>query len=169
MNNNTIDNIIENFFYVFILVHKKVLKFDPVEINPDFSLSRLHIAVLGIINEESTLPISEIGKKLLVPKPQMSLMINQLVNAGMVERNPNQDDRRISNISLTADGKSTLSRCEADMKNIFRQKLAYLNDQDMEDLSSALQKLREIGMKWEIPINKPEASLPAIKNHEINS
>lgn len=169
MNNLTIDNIIENLFYVLPIIRKKLLKLDPAEISSDFSLSRLHVGVMGIIREENTLPISEIAKKLLIPKPQMSLLINQLVKAGMVGRHPNRNDRRVSDITLTPQGQSTLNHCEELLKNNIRENLSDLNEHDLEELSISLQKLKDIGKKWGIPKNVPEVSLQASTPPEINS
>jgi DNA-binding MarR family transcriptional regulator len=147
---NTLDSIIENLFYILPLIHKKLLKIDPAKMSCDFNLSRLHFGILGIVYEEGTLPISEIANKLLIPKPQMTLLIDQLVRAGMIEKTTNPNDRRITDITLTPQGKITLKHIEDLLKNNIRERLSYLNAKELKELSLLLLKLRKLGAKLDI-------------------
>ncbi len=148
MENKTLDNIVENLLYVLPIIHKKILKINPPEIIKDVHLSRLHVGIMEILYHEM-LPISEIAKRFLIPKPQMTLLIYQLVNAGVVERQPNKDDRRMTDIALTEKGKTVLQQCEKNLRNNIGEMLSDLNQEEQEELSLSLQKLREIGSKLE--------------------
>jgi DNA-binding MarR family transcriptional regulator len=109
MATNTLDKIIENLFYVLPIIHKKLLKIEPQDVVPNFNLSRIQIGILAILNDENGLPISEIAKKLLIPKPQMTRLINNLVKSGMAQRQPDLQDRRVVKIVLTPKGRTTLA------------------------------------------------------------
>ncbi|MBP1707484.1 MAG: transcriptional regulator [Chloroflexi bacterium] len=147
MKTRVLDAIVENLFYILPLIHKKLLKIDPAKMSREISLSRLHIGILGAVYEEGTLPISEIAEKLLIRRPQMTLLIGQLVRAGMIERTTNPDDRRIANIKLTPRGESTLKNMEELLKDHMREKLSNLNERELEELSRLLLKLRRLGAK----------------------
>jgi DNA-binding MarR family transcriptional regulator len=147
LENTTLDNIIDSLFYILPLIHKKLLKIDPPAISCGCNLSRLHVPVMIIVSEENTLPISEIAQKLFTSRPQMTLLINQLVSAGMVERKPNRADRRVSEITLTAKGRTTVSQLVEILKNSVRKKLSYLSEGELEELSRLLIKLRKIGAR----------------------
>jgi DNA-binding MarR family transcriptional regulator len=147
LENKTLDNIIDSLFYILPLIHKKLLKIDPPAVSCGCNLSRLHVHIMNIVSEENTLPISEIAQKLLTSRPQMTLLINQLVSAGMVQRKPNQNDRRISEITLTARGRTTVNQLTEIIKNSVREKLSYLNENELEELSRLLIKLRKIGAR----------------------
>lgn len=147
MKSDTIDIIIENLFYVLPIIHKKLLKIEPSETLPNLTLSRIHMAIMLIINYENELPISEIAKRLLIPKPQMTLLVNSMTESGMIERKPDPKDRRVINVVLTPKGKTTLERCDKILKNNARKKLSYLTEKEQEDLSQSLIKLREIGSR----------------------
>jgi DNA-binding MarR family transcriptional regulator len=147
MKSDTIDIIIENLFYVLPIIHKKLLKIEPSEKTSNLTLSRIHMAIMLIINDENELPISEIAKRLLIPKPQMTLLISSLTKSGMIERKPDSKDRRVINVVLTPQGKTTLKRCDKILKNNARKKLSYLTEKEQEDLSQSLIKLREIGSR----------------------
>jgi DNA-binding MarR family transcriptional regulator len=146
MENKTIDTIIENLFYVLPIIHKKLLKIDPPDISPEIRLSHLHVAIMATISE-SKLPISEIAKKFLIPKPRMTLLINQLVKAGIVERKMSTIDRRITDISLSEKGKVVFRKCDDYLKANAKEKLSYLSGTELEELSLLLSKLRRLGAK----------------------
>ncbi len=74
----------------------------------------------------------------------MTLLINQLVSAGMVERKPGHDDRRVSEITLTARGRTTVSQLAGILKNNVREKLSLLTE---EELSLLLSRLRKLGAR----------------------
>lgn len=147
MNTKTTDTIIENLLFVLPILHKKLLKIEPQDIRPSFSLSRLHLGILAILDSTNGPPISEIAEKLLIPRPQMTRLINHLVEAGLAERRQNSSDKRVTNISLTQSGKAALKQCEHILKNKARQQLSYLSEKELEELSQVLAKLRELGVR----------------------
>lgn len=149
MKYNTIESIIENLFYVLPVIHKKLLKIEPQDVDIPGNLSRLHVGIMIILNEEKELPISEIAQKLLVSKPQMTRLINYLVNTGIAEKQSDPQDRRVSQMILTEKGKATLSQCEEQLKNNVRRRLSHLTDNELEELSAILAKLRELGSRLE--------------------
>jgi DNA-binding MarR family transcriptional regulator len=147
LENTTLDNIIDSLFYILPLIHKKLLKIDSPGLICGLNLSRLHVHIMNIVSEENALPISEIAKRVLIPKSQMTLLINQLDSAGMVARKPGPDDRRVSEISLTARGRTTINQLVEILKNSVREKLSYLNEEELVELSRLLIKIRKIGSR----------------------
>jgi DNA-binding MarR family transcriptional regulator len=147
MDHSTLDTIAENLFYIVPLIHKKLLRINIPNMDCGFTLSRLHIGILGLISEESALPISEIAKKYFIPKSRMSLLINQLVKAGMVERHPNTHDRRVSNITLTPKGQALLKCSERFIKINIKEMLSFLNENELKEFSQVLAKLRSLGAR----------------------
>jgi DNA-binding MarR family transcriptional regulator len=148
MDNHTLNGIAENLLYVLPMIHKKLLKINPPNMDQGLHLSRLHVGIMGIIHEQK-LSGSEIARRFLISKPQMTLLINQLVNAGMMERQLNKFDRRIIDINLTAKGNKVLFQCGKILKNNIKEALSDLTEKEQEDLAISLQKLRSIGEKWE--------------------
>jgi DNA-binding MarR family transcriptional regulator len=148
MENKSLDNIVENLLYILPIMRKKLLKIDPSDVSQDIHLSSLHVGIMWSLHREM-LPISEIANQFLISKPQMTLLIDQLVKAEMVERQPNKHDRRMNDITLTEKGKSVLSECKYKLKNNFKELLMELTEKEQTDLYLSLQKLREIGTKWE--------------------
>ena len=146
MENSTIDSILENLFHILPMVHKKLLRMDLGGVTG--SLSRLHMAIMGMLRKEN-LAVSEVAKRLVIPKSQMTHLIDQLVDLDIVARYPDAKDRRVINISLTDHGKVVLKECRGIMKQTVRNKLSRLTPAELAGLSIALEKLKDIGAKLE--------------------
>jgi DNA-binding MarR family transcriptional regulator len=144
--NKTIDAIVENLFYAIPVIHKRLMRIDPPNLNCGIRLSRLHVGTLAMLHEGSS-SISEIANTFLIPKPQMSYLIERMTEAGLLERNPSTSDRRVTRVTLTPKGEETFRQCDRYLKNNVRDMLAGLSAKELEEFSESLIKLKEIGPK----------------------
>ncbi len=142
-----VDSITENLLYILPLLHRKLLRveFSGVAGN----LSRLHFVILKILERRGPRPISEIGKRLFIPKPQMTALVDRLIEFDLVERIPDTEDRRVININLTSNGNRTLEECDKVIKESIRKKMATLTQEDLEEMVKCTASLRRIGSKLE--------------------
>jgi DNA-binding MarR family transcriptional regulator len=150
MGNNSLDNIVENLLYILPVFHKKFLKIDISDLCRDIHMSRLHLAILETIYHEKA-PISEVAKKFLISKPQMTHLVNQLVTAKMVEKKNNPKDRRVTDVTLTEKGLKTMKQCDEFLKKNLKCQLSFLNQDDQDALALSIQKIRDICFKWYTP------------------
>ena len=146
ISNSTIEQILENLFHVLPMVHKKLLRMDLDGATGE--LSRLHLAIMGMLWWESR-AVSEVARKLAIPKSQMTLLIDQLEERGIVIRHPDASDRRMTNVTLTDHGREVLTECKGRLKDIMRQRLSVLTETEMAEMAMALEKLKNIGAKLE--------------------
>jgi len=140
-----LDEIVDNLFAVLPVIHKKLLNFLDSGISQD--ISHYHFAILGMLSKADALPVSEIGRRLLISKSQMTAMIDKMADLDLVSRIPDQEDRRIIHIMLTARGKETLSQAKANIKKNVKTQLSQLEAGDIEILSEALKNIYQIGSK----------------------
>jgi DNA-binding MarR family transcriptional regulator len=145
VDNNVIDSIIEDIFHIYPLIYKKLLKVDFESV--EGGLSYLHFLIIRMLARSGALPISEIGKRLVIPRPQMTHLIDQLIVLDMVVRLPNTKDRRIINIELTSKGKATLQKCVELARANIKSKLKRLDDVELIELSVLLSRLNEFSSK----------------------
>ena len=139
INDNLIDSVVEDISRMITIVHRSLLS--------DFAskgLSRNHVMVMKVLLKSGPIPTSAIAKELLISKPQMTHLIDKLIEMDMVERQPNLGDRRVINIALTVKGRIMVEECETLIKNKGRSRLAHLNTKELEELSVILKKLVEI-------------------------
>ena len=95
------DSIVENLVSIVPVLHRKILRMDLGGVTGN--LTRLHLGIMARLREGS-MTASELARVSIVPKPQMTHLIDQLVDSGIVARNPDSSDRRVINIALTERG-----------------------------------------------------------------
>lgn len=125
------------------------IMFDKLLLNFNLELPKNQSMVLGVLYEEKSLPISEIGKKLEISKPQMTVIIDKLIEEDLVERIPDKKDRRVINVNLTTKGKKHLHKMYLSLRDNIKLKLLSLSKEDILTLSNSLQTARSILKKME--------------------
>jgi len=145
MNDTIIDRILDNMFQVLPVFHKKLLRRDLGGVT-DNNVTRLHFAVMGILGEGSK-TVSELARALVIPKPQMTHIINQLVKNGIVERHPGQNDRRVIVLEITAEGRALMETMKSKVKENVKDKLSVLTSDELQDMAGALETLLRIGAR----------------------
>ena len=146
--NSIVDSIIEDLFQLIPLIKKKYLKIEH-ENAISRGISHHSMAIMGMLEHEGMLPVSEIGKRLLISKPQMTHLIDNLIHHGIVERIPDALDRRIINIKLTSRGKIRLAQEKDIIRRSIRKKLSCLEDKELEELSISMRRVRDISSRLE--------------------
>jgi DNA-binding MarR family transcriptional regulator len=100
---------------------------------------------LGVLMREGApLSMSELGKRLYISKPYMTVLVDKLIQDGHVQRIPDIRDRRVINITITAAGKKHLRQEAFRHKENVKIILSDLSRGDLEDLCRSLEKLRNI-------------------------
>jgi DNA-binding MarR family transcriptional regulator len=123
-------------------INHKVIRAAFAKVGEDISVP--HFEIMKLLDEAGTQHIAEIGEKLLIPKSQMTPLIDKLVGLDMVERQADETDRRIINIALTDEGRAVLKENYRVLRVNFRAKLSHLSDDELKELAISLRKLRDI-------------------------
>ena len=141
MDEVNIDRILENMFHVMLISHKKILKMDLNGCAEN--LTRLHFAVMGELSQTS-MTMSELAKTLMMTKPQLTHLVNSLVTLNLVERRPDAKDRRVINLALTEKGRVLGKDMKQKVKENTKKRLACLTSEELNQMSTALETLRNI-------------------------
>ena len=144
MDDVNIDRILENMFVIMLITQKKMLRMD-LGGRPD-NLTRLHLAVMGELGQNS-MTMSELANTLMMTKPQLSHLVDSLVSQGIVERRPDEKDRRVINLALTEKGRALLKEMKLKVKENTKKRLASLTTEELSQMSTALETLRNIVIK----------------------
>jgi DNA-binding MarR family transcriptional regulator len=127
---------------IFRGIQRKLIKTTLADI--DVNITPHHFEIMILLKEEGTLHVAEIGERLQIAKAQMTQLIDRLVNFNMVERKMDIADRRTINITLTEQGRRFLEERRNNIMSAIRETLSRLTDEELEDLSDSLRKLRDI-------------------------
>lgn len=142
MDNANLEIIVDGIFELPSVFKKLLFQ---IEMPEDFKqMSKSDKMVLKILKSGEMFPVSEIARRMGTSKPHITMLIDKLMEKGLVERLPNAVDRRVINIKLTLEGHTYLDKMFALMKQSLREKLAALSDADMENLAQSLQNIQHI-------------------------
>jgi DNA-binding MarR family transcriptional regulator len=138
-----VDQMLDNIFNVIPLFHRTILKPDHLSFNPmssDFKAMR-------ILMRHGPLPMSRIGVWLGISKPNMTSIIDKLMAEGHVERRQDLKDRRVVEVSLTAEGQKHMHNCMREGRESMKIKLSTLSEEEINTLYTSLENIRVILLK----------------------
>ncbi|MCE1163800.1 MAG: MarR family transcriptional regulator [Bacteroidetes bacterium] len=103
--------------------------------------------VMLVLEKNGPLPMSGISREMLIPKPNVTKLVDKLIADGLVERIPDAADRRIIKIRLSRKGEKVKNEInKALTENAFR-KTFNLTEKDIKIISGHLIGIREIFAK----------------------
>ena len=146
------------------LLKKNLLK--PTENNIRSQLSPMQFYVLLSLMHTSR-SMSALAEECGIAKQQMTHLVDQLADRGLLSRFPSQDDRRKIFVTLTPQANQMLCDFFALATANLAEKLSVLSKSDMERLSTAFQTIHEILPKLsESSENTPLS--PSLQNEKIS-
>jgi DNA-binding MarR family transcriptional regulator len=109
---------------------------EPVGIDPREFLLLRFVAVSEGQSQQA------LAERLGIPPSRMVAMVDHLEEAGLLERRPDPDDRRVRNLHLTRKGRSTLERAFKVAIDFETELCSGLDAAEREQLIDLLQKLQ---------------------------
>lgn len=144
MDDKKMDELADSILIYLPLFYKKITTPKESDLNKTNYKRRSmeQYQILGVLEHHNKLAISEIGKKLMIPKPNMTSNIDKLVSDGMVKRIPDSEDRRVIKISITQKGYDYIKESRIFIINNIKNNLAPLNGKELENLNECIKNIR---------------------------
>jgi DNA-binding MarR family transcriptional regulator len=147
MHDKKFENLVENLLIYYPLFYRRV----KTSINDDkclkYGKSDGYYQILGILMSWGPSPISKIGKELYISKPNMTPLIDKLVNDKMVKRIRSIEDRRVVNIEITDDGKKFMLEAREVVEENIKGNLSNLDEDEFKILYESLENIKKIALK----------------------
>lgn len=146
MDKESFEKMLDDFLVYFPVFYQKVIS------SKDFhskQTSASYYQILGVLMYHDSLPISVIGDILYISRPNMTSYIDKLVKDGMVERIPDEKDRRIIRIKLTSGGLEFIKKSRLIVEENMRENLSSLNAEELEGLYKAIKTVKSTLLKIE--------------------
>lgn len=105
------------------------------------TLKQLHTLI--VLRDRGELPQQSLCDLLHTTQNTVVAWLNELEDAGFVERIRDPDDRRKHNVAITAAGVSALDRAEAELRRVEDEVLAGLSSEERAQLRRLLAKALE--------------------------
>lgn len=100
--------------------------------------------ILTELGRAGTMPMGELGTRLLLEKSWISRAVDSLVERGLVAKEPNPDDARSWLVALTKAGKDRVKTLNATLDGHATQLLASLGERDRKEVDRALLLLLQV-------------------------
>lgn len=147
------NQIYEKFFGTMYQFHK--LQYGALF--PDITkvdvMTLMAIAQFKCKNPEEGYTISDLAKCMHTKSSAVSRTLKSLEDKGLIERNVNKADRRITYVDITEKGKETLEACKKTMDDFADAVITKMNERDMERLIEYLDELYQVS-RMELELRK---------------
>ena len=137
-----IDAVAQNMFHVMPLIKKRLLHMDMVQKEHGTPLS--HVQVLAMLQDAGTMSVSEISRRLGIAKPNITPLVDRLYEAGYVDRQHDENDRRVVNIVLLPAGAEKLASIRATIARQIQVQAEDLSVSEFRELSDSLSSVVRI-------------------------
>lgn len=137
-----VDSIAQNIFTVMPLLRKRLLHMDAVQGEHGIPLS--HVQVLSMLDETGSMSVSEISHRLGIAKPNITPLVDRLIECGYADRIRDTQDRRVVNVVILDEGRAKLVDIRASIGEHVQDWAQNLSAADFRELSEALQSLTRI-------------------------
>ena len=137
--------IVDGLLLFFPLFFRRLLRVSQSHsrINP----INMQFHVLAMVINSGDLQTSEIGRGLGVAKPNMTPLIDRLIEKGYAERLSDSKDRRVIRITVTEKGRRFVLSRKRLAKNQIKKNLSTLSLEEVETLAAAVETFKQVIVK----------------------
>ena len=104
----------------------------------------MQLRMLIMLTHAGMMQPSDIGIRMGISKPNVSALTDKLIVLGYVERRPDDKDRRVIHIAITARGRKFLANRLQLVRKGIKYNLSVLGPDDLESLYEALDTFKRI-------------------------
>ena len=137
-----VERIAQGIFQAQPLMKKRLAKLSAIQSEQGIPLS--HVQVLAMLEEVGSMSVSEISKRFGIAKPNITPLVDRLVNAGLADRVRSESDRRVVNIVILEEGRNRLRQIQSALNEHVASWQNILTDEEFARLDSALIDIVEI-------------------------
>lgn len=112
MTSSVIDDDQQLSLKLFVVLTKayKTIMDKAIKDMKNYGLSSSEFAVLEVLYTKGSIPLQQIGEKILITSGSITYNIDKLEKKGLLKRVPAKEDRRVIYAELTADGRQMFDR-----------------------------------------------------------
>jgi MarR family transcriptional regulator, organic hydroperoxide resistance regulator len=107
----------------------------------EMNLTGPQFFILYLLSTSEDVKSTELAEKLDVKPSAITVMIDRLLKNHFVLRQRDENDRRIVKLELTTVGRDVFEKAKKKRREIFSRYLAYLEEEDVEQLVTIYEKL----------------------------
>lgn len=137
-----VDRISRNLFCVTPLLRKRLLHMNVIQNECGIPLS--HVQVLSMLDECGSMSVSEISQRLGIAKPNITPLVDRLLENHYVDRIRDAQDRRVVNIVILDAGREKLHSIHETVSEQVCEWGQQLSASDFHKLAQSLDTLKRV-------------------------
>jgi DNA-binding MarR family transcriptional regulator len=138
------EEYIENFLTFIPVLYKRIFK--GIE---ECDITKHQIGLLFYIKQESGNPMNYYGSKMMISKPNLTVLADKLIEEGLLERDYHPNDRRVVILKVTEKGDQFYDEHMKRVKSYLLEKMAGFEDSDIIRLNELMEETKKIFSKLE--------------------
>lgn len=108
-----------------------------------YNLNPSEFAVLELLYHKGPQPIQKIGQKILLRSGSMTYVVDKLEQRGLLKRLTNEEDKRITFISITSEGNELIQEIFPNHEKYIQELMSVLTN---EEQMLAIETLKKLGL-----------------------
>ncbi len=128
----------------------------PVELKTRTVISPLPYLTLRILSGKKAITMSELAREVQIAKPQLTLIIDKLIDSNYVTREYDRSDRRTTKVKISEDGLIFLDQFNDLVIEIIKGNINQLDKDDVNNLSEAIRLFKDVILKIRLKTNDGE-------------
>ncbi|ANK61432.1 MULTISPECIES: MarR family winged helix-turn-helix transcriptional regulator [Loigolactobacillus] len=137
----------ELFGQLFMTLTQAITKSHSLE---EFGLTRLQAITLRNVYKRPGTTMTELAKTIGITRPQLTRIIGTLEERGLLQRQHNEENRRVVNVYRTEKGKAVVKEHMQLIQGRIQERINTLSSSDRKDLSVHLQETIRLMAKAKI-------------------
>ncbi len=122
---------------------KQRLAYAQRQTDQQFGLAPVHWHVLGLLHSGAIETMGDVAAKLCVSKGAATQILDTLVAKQLVQRTPDQHDRRVVRLQLTAQSQQITDHFQQYMTETVADLFAVLSDAELAQLDQLINKIAQ--------------------------
>lgn len=107
----------------------------------EMGLAFAQVPVLGSLRNGEALSQAELAKLVQIEQPTMAALLGRMERDGLIERTPDPDDKRISQVSLSAAARDRMPQVRAALVAASKEALAGFDATEIATLTAMLERV----------------------------
>ncbi|MFB9760518.1 MULTISPECIES: MarR family winged helix-turn-helix transcriptional regulator [Bacillaceae] len=105
------------------------------------NISRENFMILELLYNKGPHPVQKISETFSIPSGSITYVVDKLEKKGFVERQPNPNDRRASNVVITEKGRALFDKIFPKHVATISENVSFITNEEKEQLIYLLKKL----------------------------
>ena len=141
---NQLGNELNKLISTMSLFTRKTMNKWMDEISKDLQVTPERLIVMYEVRIQPNINLKELADSIMVSPASMSVMVQSLVEAKLLARVTNENDRRRVVLSLTPEGDDLFQRFDRDINNRFNEFTKQLKLEHQKDLHDSVVNMQKI-------------------------